>query len=285
MKWYAAFLLFPLGAFLSASKGEQEPPSAFAKPSICSILETIKGGDQIPVVVSGIYAVGQEMQILYDPSQLKCKVDVQPSTWVEFSPTVADVTQLDYLLEHDRRAYVTLKGTFFGPNRLGPDDRALNWMIAYAQRTRGGRYGHMGAFRTKFVVDAVIEAMPVPASVSWNAIWRPNSAAESVEIESAEMPRYPTLAYRAGISGEVEIEVKVSSGKVMETKVKSGDRMLAPEAERNIRTWKFNSGVTSTFTSKFVYLLEKGPRRPDRNPKIELEYPFLVKITAPYFGW
>jgi TonB family protein len=159
-------------------------------------------------------------------------------------------------------------------------------MLAYANRTSGGRYGHLGAFRTQIVVDAVLEARSVPASVPWDVNWHePDAVAASLEIESAEVPRYPGLAYRAGISGEVEIEVKVGSGKVIETKVKTGDRMLAIEAVKNIKTWNFSPKVTTTFTTKFVYLLEKGPRRPDRNPKIELEYPFLVKVTAPYFGW
>jgi hypothetical protein len=150
----------------------------------------------------------------------------------------------------------------------------------------GDQYGHLNSFRTRFVVDAVVEAKPVPASVSWDSwdmTWHKPDA--SLDFESAEAPRYPPFASRAGLSGKVESEVKVSSGKVVETEVKTGDRMLSMEAVANIRTWKFPSGVTSTFTSKFVYLLEKGPRRPDRNPKIELEYPFLVKVTAPYFGW
>jgi hypothetical protein len=252
---------------------------------LCGLLEAVDNGDDFPATVSGVYYSAFEHQVLYDPDHPECKIDVQPSTWVEFSPAFKDKTRLSQFLERDNRAYVTFRGRLIGPDgHPGPDDPSVPWMISYSKRL-SHRYGHMGLFRTKFVADEVLEARPVPASLPFKMQIGYSKDSPFPEVESAQVPRYPSMAYRSGISGEVDIEVKVRDGKVVETTAKSGDRMLSMETEENIRSWKFSPDVTWTFTTKFIYSLERPPIREHRKPKIELELPMLVKITAQYYAW
>ena len=101
-----------------------------------------------------------------------------------------------------------------------------------------------------------------------------------LRVEHADVPMYPQLARTARIWGTVQVQVTVKDGKVVSTEVKSGHPMLAPAAVENIQTWRFHPLVNATFTSKFIYEIEtKEPINP-QNPKVELQLPLLVKITA-----
>ena len=77
----------------------------------------------------------------------------------------------------------------------------------------------------------------------------------------------------------VQVRVTVKEGKVVSTEVKSGPPMLAPATVENIQTWRFHPLVNATFITKFIYQLTKEPLDP-QNPKVELQLPLLVKITA-----
>jgi len=101
-----------------------------------------------------------------------------------------------------------------------------------------------------------------------------------LRLEHADVPMYPQLARTARIFGTVQVQVTVKDGKVVSTEVKSGHPTLASATVENIQTWRFYPLVNATFTTKFIYLLEtKAPLDP-QNPKVELQLPLLVKITA-----
>ena len=180
---------------------------------------------------------------------------------------------------------MTFKGTLVGPDKkLEPDDPSVSSLMSYISR-RSHRYGHLNSFRTEFVVDEVLEARPVPESLPDNYKIGLKESAAAPNVKSAEVPHYPSWAYHMGISGEVEIEVQVISGKVTETRVKAGDRLLSDDAVANIKTWTFSPDMSTSFTTKFLYSLENPPKKENRTPRIELELPFLVRITAPYYAW
>jgi len=114
----------------------------------------------------------------------------------------------------------------------------------------------------------------------------PNSGAQTQQdqyrsdhrVIHAVVPMYPQLARIARIFGTVEVQITVKDGEVVSTEVKSGNPILARATVENIQTWRFYHLVNGTFTSKFTYKLEEGVD--PQNPKVELELPFLVKITA-----
>jgi TonB family protein len=104
-------------------------------------------------------------------------------------------------------------------------------------------------------------------------------------IENAEVPRYPEMAWNVGITGSVTIDVTVSGGQVSNAEVKSGDRMLSGEAVRTVKTWQFAHDTNATFTTTFTYDVEHRLTGTSRTPRIELQLPSAVHITAASNDW
>ncbi len=283
--WFALIALLLTAPAVSSSA--EAPLSASRAPlpvRLCEALQVVKAGERIPVRVSGIYVTGLELQLLYDPQQPRCSLNIQPSTWVEFAPSAVQDTRLVRLVERSGRASVTLVGDLYGPGALGPDDLSLSANVAFANRVAGHRYGHLNAFRTKLVVDKVLLAEPVPDSQPWNAVWAQPPEEERLVVRAARLPVYPPLARRGGITGAVVAEVEVKAGTVTRVEIKSGDRLLASETVANIRTWQFDADTNGSFSTAFVYHLEKR-KVGDEGPTVELHLPASVRITAASFDW
>jgi TonB family protein len=254
--------------------------------SLCAALQNVDRGQQLPIVVSGVYVVGYETQILYDPNQVSCDEDVQPLTWVEFAKGVEISPLLTKLLQEDHRAHVTFEGTLFGPSALEPDNPKLpdKWSASY--RLGDTHHGDQNAFRTKMVVTRVDASARVSASTPvGQGRYRSPPPQRATDLLHADLPTYPYGARLAGLEGEVEVEVTLKDGKVVGTRViAAGDRALAAAAVENIQTWRFSPDITETFTTRFVYVLDRRFGQLS-SQKIELEIPTLVKITAPRNGW
>ena len=121
-------------------------------------------------------------------------------------------------------------------------------------------------------------------------------------ILHADLPLYPPLASTMRISGIVKIEVTVEKGVVVEAHVKSveiefsdpekntlydsdakkkiGNQFLSNPSVANLKTWQFRSEDRATFLVTYVYKIEGEETALPENPKIELDLPRLVKITA-----
>jgi TonB family protein len=97
----------------------------------------------------------------------------------------------------------------------------------------------------------------------------------------AELPLYPPLARAAHITGTVVIEATVEKGSVVETKVKSATSpALSNPAIANLKTWKFEPEGQATLVVTYVYEI-RGKQTPlPQNPKVELDLPRFVKVTA-----
>jgi hypothetical protein len=115
---------------------------------LCEALDRIKPGDRLPVVMTGIYVVAYEHQFFYDPLQPTCYTNVQPYTWVEFSPDLILPSSMRTRLKNSGRVHLTLRGELYGPKPVGPDDITLPVYIAFANRAGGRRYGHLNGYRT-----------------------------------------------------------------------------------------------------------------------------------------
>lgn len=102
----------------------------------------------------------------------------------------------------------------------------------------------------------------------------------NLRLEHADVPTYPELALTARAFGTVRVLVSVRGGKVTNTRLQSGPPILTAATIENIRTWRFQGSVNATFTTWFVYQLERASLDAPSNPKIELELPLHVKITA-----
>lgn len=279
-----------VNATLWVATVEKQVPSVVGAPatkSLCEALQAIKPGQQLPITLSGVYAVNYETQVFYDPKQPLCEEDVQPSTWVEFNKATGEIARLDAIIGKNRRASVKFEGVLFGPRPLEPDNPALPDAMSLPDRMRNRRYGHQNKFRTKFVVIRVLKAELIPESAPWNLVWFvPESSKCKLETPlNAEVPSYPESARLAWLEGEVDVEVKVQSGRVAATRVVSGDRALGEATVKNIHTWIFPPDVNDVFITHFVYALEVRKSGDQKGSKIKLELPLYVRITAPRIDW
>jgi hypothetical protein len=121
--------------------------SAPAKASLCDLQRSVKEGEQRSVQVAGIYGDGFEMGVLTDPA---CP---SQHTWVELDlRSTANKEMLRSILDSKGHANVVFEGEFFGPARPDP-----NLPDAIRKSDHPG-WGHLGAFRTKFVVHVIRRA-------------------------------------------------------------------------------------------------------------------------------
>jgi hypothetical protein len=97
-----------------------------------------------------------------------------------------------------------------------------------------------------------------------------------------DLPGYPALAKTARITGTVQMRVIVDNGEVVGTETISGHPLLVTTTIDNIKSWKFDKTVRTTFATTFIYRLdgESERTREPSNPTLELELPSLAKITA-----
>lgn len=99
-----AFVLLLLVA-ANPGRANVEHPDRVLTLSLCALLKQIQPGERLSVRTLGIIAIGNEHQMLYDPSETSCRSDLQPATWVGIA--VGDDSQLGQILLKDHRAYVT----------------------------------------------------------------------------------------------------------------------------------------------------------------------------------
>jgi TonB family protein len=86
---------------------------------------------------------------------------------------------------------------------------------------------------------------------------------------------YPNLARQAAIQGTADVEIIISSdGGVSSASAVSGHPLLKQAAEKNIKTWRFDSGSTGnralTVTYEFRLELPKTRYRPESRNIFEL---------------
>jgi len=98
----------------------------------------------------------------------------------------------------------------------------------------------------------------------------------------ADLPSYPPLAKIARISGTVQVRVTVENGEVVGYVQPTGNPLLVSATIDNIKSWKFDKSVRTTFATTFIYQLDgkSEESKEPSNPKLDLELPSLAKITA-----
>jgi hypothetical protein len=246
--------------------------------SLCQALEQVKAGDHQILTVSAIYMSGAEDSFLYDP---KCHAG-EPSTWVELTPNLKNEHDLERILKKsNNRAYVQFEGDFFGPKSINPDTS-----IPDVLRKSGRHYGHLGGYKTMLLVHAIKQVKPVPQEIPFFH-W-PNGSAVSEAtgnelpvVTHADVPSYPPMARIAHITGTVQIEVTIKNGVMAITEVKSpAPPILVNATLENLKTWKFASDANAAFRITYIYEVEREGTALPGNPRIEMQLPNLIKITA-----
>ncbi len=99
-------------------------------------------------------------------------------------------------------------------------------------------------------------------------------------VAHADVPVYPRLAQLARIEGKVKVTFTVKGGEVSTTELQSGHPLLATATITNIKSWRFGSGVNGSFTTEFEYRIKVDEGTTNQNPRIEMQLPTFVRITA-----
>jgi hypothetical protein len=106
-------------------------------------------------------------------------------------------------------------------------------------------------------------------------------AESSLIVVHAEVPLYPALAVAARLSGVVQVHITIKRGSVRSvTTASSAPPILVNAAEHNVRTWQFAPDVNSNAEVMYIYELAKEEGIVPENPRITMDLPSLVKVTA-----
>ena len=136
-------------------------------------------------------------------------------------------------------------------------------------------------------------------SATWQATPNQKVAEDHYpQLIRAEVPMYPPLARAAHVTGIVEIQVVVEKGAITDAEVKSvvieshNGSVLNDEGTKkvgaylsnpslaNLKTWQFQSEDRATFVVTYIFQIQGQETSLPENPKVELDLPLFVKVTA-----
>lgn len=247
---------------------------------LCMALESVRIGDRIPVLVSGIYAV----DFFFDPHDPSCSRGVTPITCLEFSPSLDLAQELVRLhtKTSDGRVAMTVEGILFGPPNVPPilpdPDISVRKLMILRNSTRTLYCGNR--FRTKLLVTRVVSFSRVEADVPFPVVTEHDSR-QPVPLKMA-LPRYPAMARKLDYSGTVLVKAHIEKGEVTSASVEFGDPLLIEEAVSNIKTWHFAKGLTEDIGVTYVFELEPRSVEDGKGLQYQIRPPTYIKVTAPF---
>ncbi len=124
------------------------------------------------------------------------------------------------------------------------------------------------------------------------ALAQPTPAAATPHLIGGEIPSYPAIARAARVSGTIKVRVAVESGRITKLDVlgakgasgsqvlEHGSRILTDPTLANLKSWRFDSSVNTSFDVLYTYVLTGDPTYPPDNPGIEISPSLDVTITA-----
>jgi hypothetical protein len=245
---------------------------------LCRALESIEPGDEIQVVVSGIYAV----DYFYDPEERYCRLDICPQTCVEFAPEVAVPEDLRHI--HDdlesKGVLAEFRGILYGPPDVPIPPFLSSVSTAHRALARNSvRKLYCGnRYRTKLVVESILSFGPVPEETPWPEE-RERPEDEPIPVEMA-LPKYPPIARNIDYEGVALVAVTVVAGEVTDAQIQFGDAVLVTEVLANVQTWRFASNVSASFTVEYDFRLEKRTIGEGGNARLEMRLPHYVRVTG-----
>jgi hypothetical protein len=81
------------------------------------------------------------------------------------------------------------------------------------------------------------------------------------------------------LQGMVILQVTTDGHQVVDVKLTSGHPVLAPEAIKNVRTWKFADHAPTTFAVRYYYVNEGNFKR-DKVTKCSAKMDLPGKVTV-----
>jgi Gram-negative bacterial TonB protein C-terminal len=100
-------------------------------------------------------------------------------------------------------------------------------------------------------------------------------------VTAFECPKYPSKAESMRLQGMVKMQITTDGHAVSDVKLISGHPALAPDAIKNVRTWKFADHTPTSFTVDYYYALEEHYKRnKDAKCDAKLDLPTKVYVST-----
>jgi len=100
-------------------------------------------------------------------------------------------------------------------------------------------------------------------------------------VGQADLPLYPAVAWGLRISGTVVVTVTVDDGGKADVQIKSSsNKWLTAPTLANARSWRFQTGMPGTFELTYTYQIEGSPTDLPESPRVVLNLPHSVTVTA-----
>jgi hypothetical protein len=276
--------------------------SSLPLSSLCDLQTKVTRGEHERVRVEGVFLPGMEGQYLVAAN---CS---RSSTSIEFDLTTHRNLKTLWRMARNphqgknvhgdgQPVLVVFEGEFYGPPV--PDPKLPPAIL------KNYHPGWDSNSMTKLDVSAIESVKPVPAD---NPCAPPKSgpndwpcfqhdpvgiskpAGMDVDrqapiLQEAARPMYPPIARAAHITGKVAVQVAVKDGQVVKADVVSkldpaGQRFLETVTVENVKTWRFASDVTGTFTVTYTYAISGDETDNPTNPRVEMLPSLDVNITA-----
>jgi hypothetical protein len=102
-------------------------------------------------------------------------------------------------------------------------------------------------------------------------------------VTSFDCPKYPSIAYSNRLQGAVQLQVTTDGHGVKDVKLVSGHPMIAPDAIKNVKTWKFVDHAPTTFMVTYLFT-NAGNFKRDKvtNCSAKMELPTKVTISTSF---
>lgn len=130
--------------------------------NLCAVVRGPAEHHRKLVRLRAILAVGAEQAVLYDPECAKKIGDAE----VAVTPKFKRNRHLDGLLKKNRRAWVVVEGTFYGPELAQIDPKLPQWMKDKLEGTMT-RYGHLNSYATMIEITKIVSAEAVQPDTPW----------------------------------------------------------------------------------------------------------------------
>ncbi len=102
-------------------------------------------------------------------------------------------------------------------------------------------------------------------------------------VTAFDCPKYPSKAESMRLQGMVPMQVTTDGHQVTDVKLKPSHPVLAEEAVKNVRTWKFADHSPTTFDATFFYV-NQGKFKRDKvtNCAAKMDLPTKVTVSTSF---
>ena len=102
-------------------------------------------------------------------------------------------------------------------------------------------------------------------------------------VTAFDCPQYPKKAQETRLQGMVPIEVTTDGHQITKIKVLPSHPILADEAVKNLRTWKFADHDATSYKVTYIYMSDEHFKKPkDGTCAAKMELPTKITVSTKF---